>query len=66
MKEKNVDILSLLVKTKLTLSKAEAKRLVEQGAVKIDKQIIKNWQQKITPKKGAILQVGKRRFIKLV
>jgi len=60
------NILDLLVKTKLAPSKSEAKRLIEQKAVKLDNRIIKNWQQKITPKKGAILRVGKRRFIKLI
>lgn len=60
------NILDLLVKTKLAPSKSEAKRLVKQKAVKLDNRIIKNWQQKITPKKGAILRVGKRRFIKLI
>lgn len=60
------NILDLLVKTKLAPSKSEAKRLVQQKAVKLDNRIIKDWKQKITPKKGAILKVGKRRFIKLI
>jgi tyrosyl-tRNA synthetase len=63
---KKLSILDLLVKSKLVPSKSEAKRLIIQGAVKIDNKIIKNWKQKITPKKGVILQVGKRRFIKLI
>lgn len=58
-------ILDLLVQTKLAPSKAEAKRLVEQGGVKIDKKVINDWREKISIKPGAILQVGKRRFIKL-
>lgn len=49
----------------LVSSKSEAKRLVEQGGVKIDGQVIKNWQKKITPKKGMIAQVGKRRFVEI-
>lgn len=61
-----INILDLLVKTKLAPSKSEAKRLIEQKAVKLDNKIIKNWKQKIAPKKGAILQVGKRKFIKLI
>lgn len=60
------NILDLLVKTKLAPSKSEAKRLVQQKAIKLDNRIIKDWKQKITPKKGAILKVGKRRFIKLI
>jgi len=61
-----INILDLLTQTKLAPSKAEAKRLVIQGGVKIDGKVVKDWQQKITPKKGAILKVGKRRFVKLV
>lgn len=61
-----INILDLLVKTKLAPSKSEAKRLIIQGAVKLDNKIIKDWQLKITPKRGAILKVGKRRFIKLI
>ena len=61
-----INILDLLVQTKLTLSKSEAKRLIEQGAIKLDNKIIKDWRQKIAPKKGAVLQKGKRKFIKLI
>ena len=66
LQAKKLNILDLLVKTKLAPSKSEAKRLIEQKAVKLDNEIIKDWKQKITPKKGAILKAGKRRFIKLV
>ena len=57
---------NLLVRTELTSSNSEAKRLIQQGAVKINNEIITNWQQKIIPKKGAILKVGKRKFIKFI
>ncbi len=63
---RKISILDLLVRTKLAPSKSEAKRLIEQKAIKLDNRIIKNWQQKITPKKGAILKAGKRRFVKLI
>jgi len=63
---KNINLLDLIVKTKLVSSKAEAKRLIEQNAIKIDNKVINNWKKEITPKKGAILQIGKKRFIKLV
>ncbi len=61
-----INILDLLVKTKLAPSKSEAKRLVEQGAVKIDKQVIEDWRKEISIKGGSVLQVGKRKFIKLI
>lgn len=66
VKEKELNILDLLVKTKLVSSKSEAKRLVEQGGVKIDKQVKKDWKEKIKTKPGLVLQVGKRKFAKIV
>lgn len=66
LKEKSLNILDLLVKTKLASSKSEAKRLVEQKGVKIDKIVINDWRKKVVIKKGMVLQAGKRRFIKLI
>lgn len=63
---KKLNILDLLVKIKLAPSRSEAKRLVEQKAVKLDNRVIKDWRKETIIKKGAILQVGKRRFIKLI
>lgn len=58
-------LINLLVDAKLAPSKAEARRLIEQGGVKIDKKVIKNWRAEVKPKKGMIIQVGKRKFIRL-
>ena len=62
---KKINILDLLVKTKLVSSKSEAKRLVLQKGVKIDKKVQKDWKAIIEIKKGLIIQVGKRRFAKI-
>jgi len=59
------NILDLLVKTKLTFSKAEARRLVEQGAVKIDGKVIKDWRAEIDIKDRMIIQAGKRKFVQI-
>ena len=59
------DILDLLLETKLVPSKSEARRLIEQKAVKIDNQLAKDWQKKIMVKNGMIINVGKRRFVKI-
>jgi tyrosyl-tRNA synthetase len=56
-------VLDLLTQTKLAPSKSEAKRLIEQGGVKIDNQTIKDWQKEITIKDGLVIQVGKRKFV---
>ncbi len=62
---KKINILDLLMKTKLVFSKAEARRLIEQKGVKIDNKIQDNWKATIQIKKGMIIQVGKRKFVKL-
>lgn len=66
IKEKSLDILDLLLKTKLASSKAEAKRLILQRGVKINGKIQKNWQEIIQIKKGQVVQVGKRKFVKVI
>lgn len=65
IKESKLNILDLLVQAKLTSSKSEARRLVEQNAVEIDSKIQNNWRTIITIKSGLIIQVGKRRFAKI-
>lgn len=65
IKDKKLNILDLLIKTKLVSSKAEARRLVEQGAVKINNKIQDNWKEIIITKSGLVVQIGKRRFKKI-
>jgi len=55
----------LLVSTNLAGSKSEAKRLIEQRGVKVDGEVITNKEEKITIKDGMVIQVGKRKFVKL-
>jgi tyrosyl-tRNA synthetase len=55
----------LLVETRLAPSKSEARRLIEQGAVRIDREIVRDWRTKLKIKRGMILQVGKRKFVQL-
>ena len=66
IKKKTLDILDLLVQTKLASSKSEAKRLILQRGVKINNKIQKDWQEIIRLKKKMIIQKGKRKFIKLI
>ncbi len=62
-------IVDLLLETKLVSSKSEARRMVEQGGVKINQEaypIAKlNEEIKIGTKNDLILQVGKRKFVKI-
>ena len=65
IKEKEISLLDLLVKTKITPSKSEAKRLILQKAVKIDGRLQEDWKKIIRIKKGMVIQAGKRRFVKV-
>ena len=66
IKKENLNVLDLLAKTKLASSKSEAKRLILQRGVKIDGEIQGDWRKLVEIKKGMIIQVGKRKFLKLV
>lgn len=56
----------LLVMVKLASSKSEARRLVEQGGVKINGATVKDSAEKIVTRSGTIIQVGPRRFLELI
>ncbi len=58
-------LVDLIVENKLAPSRSEAKRLMEQGGVKLDGQKLTDWQKKITLRDNQILQVGKRKFVKI-
>lgn len=62
---KEINILDLLVEAKLAESKSEAKRLVEQGAVKIDGAVKNDRQEIIKIGKEIIVKAGKRKFAKI-
>lgn len=63
--EKELNILDLLVKTKLASSKSVAKRLVLQGGIKLAGIIKKDWKETVKIKKGLVVQAGKRKFVRL-
>ena len=64
IENKKWDIIELLFETKLVSSKSDAKRMVKQGAVKIDDKKIISISE-IEVKSGMIIQVGKRKFVKI-
>lgn len=57
------DLITVLVESKLAPSKTEARRLVEQKAVKVNEQIISDAKRRVS--KGDIVQKGKRFFVKV-
>lgn len=50
---------------KLASSKSEARRLMEQGAVKINQEKVTDWKQVVQLHAGDIIQVGKRKFMRI-
>jgi len=58
-------VFELLPKLKLTQSKSEARRLVEQKGVKIGGRLIEDANERIQLKDGLVVQVGRRRFAKI-
>jgi tyrosyl-tRNA synthetase len=59
-------LIDVLVKYKLATSKADARRKVDQGGIKADNEVIRDWQLKLDKSyDGKILKVGKREFRKI-
>ncbi len=65
LKIKEINILDLLVQVKLVSSKSEAKRVIIQRGVKIDNIVQDDWQKTVILKSETVIQVGKRKFIKI-
>ncbi|PJE59918.1 MAG: tyrosine--tRNA ligase [Candidatus Portnoybacteria bacterium CG10_big_fil_rev_8_21_14_0_10_44_7] len=57
--------LDSLVQIKAAKSKGEARRLMEQGAVKINDQKKTDWQKGVEVKRGDVIQVGPRKFFEV-
>lgn len=64
LKPVSYDLVSVLLESGLASSKSEAKRVIEQGGVKINQQVVRELDFIIPA--GAILQKGKLKFLKLV
>ncbi len=60
-----MNILELLVKTRLCSSKSQAKRLILQRGIKIDGKIQEDWRKVLQIKKGMLLQKGRRNFLRI-
>lgn len=64
--EEGKNILDLLVELNFVQSKGEAKRLIQGGGVKIDGEKISDINYAVSFESSAILQSGKRNFVKLI
>lgn len=63
---KEVNIMDLIVLTKLLPSKKEAKRMVEQGAVSLDGEKVDDFRANIDISDEKMLKVGKRKFMRVI
>ena len=66
--ENNESIVNIIFNSGLLKSKGEARRMIKQGAVKLDGELISDMNFLIKRKKNgeSILKVGKRRFLKVL
>jgi tyrosyl-tRNA synthetase len=62
VKKEKKTITELVFEMGLVKSKSEARQLIGQGAVKINDETIKDWQEMVEPENGMIVRVGKLRF----
>lgn len=60
-----IGLIDLVVKAGFASSNGEARRLIQQGGVRIDDEQIKDIKAAITPADGMILKVGKRKFARI-
>ena len=58
-------IVNIIFNSGLLKSKGEARRMIKQGAVKLDEERVDDIQATILPDREQILKVGKRRFLKV-
>jgi tyrosyl-tRNA synthetase len=65
IKEKTLSVPDLLVALGAVSSKGEARRLSEQGGVKIDGRAKKDWKEVVSIKSGMVIQIGKSKFFKV-
>lgn len=65
LEDKEINIIDLLVKTKLMTSRGEAKRKVREGAIDIDGIRVEDISYVVTLKNPIILRAGKHKFLKI-
>ena len=61
-----IKVIDLLQMAGLTASKSEARRLIEQGGVKINQEKVENVESKISLQAPVIVQCGKRKFARIM
>lgn len=64
VKVTSANIVDVLLETGLVESKSEARRVIEQGGVRMNDEVVKVMDLEVTP--GAIIQKGKRQVVKVL
>ena len=64
--EGSANIVDLLADSGLTKSKGEARRLIQQGGVRLDGEKVDSIDEVVAVEEEAVLQVGKRKFLKVM
>jgi tyrosyl-tRNA synthetase len=59
-------LLEVLLKAGLAQSKGQARRLIQQGGVRLDDQALSDPELVLRLHAPAVLRVGKRRFLRLI
>ncbi|PFA67671.1 tyrosine--tRNA ligase [Bacillus sp. AFS015802] len=64
--EEKISIVDLLVALNMQSSKSEARRMIQNGGIRINSEKVLDVQSVVEIKDGMIVQVGKRKFKKLI
>ncbi len=65
LKDGKIWIVKLAVSANLASSNGEARRLIEQGGVRINGETVESANLDWAPEDGAVLQVGRRKFVRI-
>lgn len=64
--EGSASLVDLMVDSSLVASKSEARRLIKQGGVRLDGEVVEDVSYTVERKTPVVLNVGKRRFLRLL
>lgn len=62
---KKIGLLDLLISQKLITSKSEGRRLIEQNGIRLNDAVVTDIGLELAPNTQAIIQIGKRKFLKV-
>jgi tyrosyl-tRNA synthetase len=63
---KPASVIDVLVEGGLVASRGEGRRLIQQGGVRLDGQVVEQIEQMIERGQGQVLQIGRRRFLRII